>query len=462
MIRLFRHYISIPFLVLGLVENLILFSAVVVGISLAYANDPLAAKGLVAALPGVAVFVALILAMMFATGLYTRAYGRDMPTIVLRLLASFGLAFIAFAVVFYLWPGLWVWRDAVALAVGLALGGVLVARLVFVRVCDLDAFKRRILVVGTGLRAANIERLAANDYGHGFAPTAFVPAGDAKIAVSSARVVEDCDSLAALARAQRVDEIVVAVEDRRGGLPVKALLECKLEGLRVVDYESFMERETGRVDLESVHPSWMIYSDGFVAGPLRDAVKRAFDVTVSLVVLAFVLPLMATTALAIRLESPGPALYRQERIGRGGRRFTLLKFRSMRTDAEGDGMPRWAAENDPRVTRVGAFIRKTRIDELPQLINVLKGDMSFVGPRPERPYFVERLTAALPYYAARHRVKPGITGWAQLNYPYGASLEDAKAKLQYDLYYVKNFSVFLDLIILMQTIRVVLWPEGVR
>ena len=345
---------------------------------------------------------------------------------------------------------------------GLALVDVLVASLVFVKVCDLDAFERRILVVGAGKRAARIERLVANGAGHGLAPVGFVPSHDARVVVSPEHRLAGINSLSEFARARGVDEIVVAVEDRRGGMPIEALLECKLDGLRVVDFESFMERETGQVDLDSMSPSWMIYSDGFATGPLRDAVKRGFDLVVALIMLILVLPLLLAAALAIRLESPGPVLYRQERVGHRGRRFTLLKFRSMRIDAERDGTPRWAAENDPRVTRVGAFIRKTRIDELPQLLNVLKGEMSFVGPRPERPFFVDRLAGEITYYAERHRVKPGITGWAQLNYPYGASPEDAKGKLQYDLYYVKNFSVFLDLIILMQTVRVVLWPEGVR
>jgi len=467
MIRLFRHYIPVPYLVLGLIENVILFSAVFLGIYITHARNPLIERelvdrGVAANLPGALVFVVAILVMMFATGLYNRTYGRDMPTIALRLLASFGLAFVTLALVFYLWPDLWIWRDAVTLAVGLALAGVLAARFVFIKVCDLDAFKRRILVVGAGERAARIERLAASDAGHGFAPVGFVPSNDAAVAVSPEHRLAGVNSLSEFARARGVDEIVVAVEDRRGGLPVEALLECKLDGLRVVDFESFMERETGRVDLDSMSPSWMIYSDGFAVGPLRDAVKRGFDLTVASIMLILVLPLLLATAIAIRLESPGPVLYRQERVGHRGRRFTLLKFRSMRLDAECDGTPRWAAENDPRVTRVGAFIRKTRIDELPQLVNVLKGEMSFVGPRPERPFFVDRLAGELVYYAERHRVKPGITGWAQLNHPYGASLDDAKGKLRYDLYYVKNFSVFLDLIILMQTVRVVLWPEGVR
>ena len=256
-------------------------------------------------------------------------------------------------------------------------------------------------------------------------------------------------------------EIVIATEDRRG-LPVHQLVQCRLAGITVLDYLDFYERESGRVDISALTPSWFIFSSGFRTGAVVDAVKRAFDMLLCLLMLVAVLPLMAFTALAIALDSKGPILYRQERVGLHGRSFVLLKFRSMTTDAERDGAPIWAAKRDPRVTRIGWVIRKLRIDELPQLYNVLRGDMSFVGPRPERPYFVDRLAESIPYYLERHSVKPGITGWAQVHYPYGASLEDAKQKLSYDLFYLKNRGLFLDLIVLIRTVRVVLWPDGAR
>jgi sugar transferase (PEP-CTERM system associated) len=262
-------------------------------------------------------------------------------------------------------------------------------------------------------------------------------------------------------RKLRAQEIVLATDDRRG-LPVHQLLECKLAGIRIVDYLDFCERETGRVDLDALRPSWFIFSDGFRTGPVTDFTKRSFDCAVSVVMLILVLPILLLTALAIKLESVGPILYRQERVGLHGRQFILLKFRSMRVDAERDGMPQWARKRDPRVTRVGAWIRLLRIDELPQLVNVLKGDMSFVGPRPERPLFVEQIAREVPFYLERHSVKPGVTGWAQINYPYGASIEDARQKLSYDLYYLKNRGVFLDLVVLTQTVRVILWPTGAR
>jgi len=269
------------------------------------------------------------------------------------------------------------------------------------------------------------------------------------------------DGLIALSGRVGATEIVVAADDRRG-LPVHQLLRCKLAGIKVTDFLDFWERETRTVDLEALKPSWLFYSDGFRCGPVDEFLKRAFDIVVSLGLLTFTLPLLAATACLIKLESPGPILYRQSRVGLRGREFTMLKFRSMRTDAETDGRPRWAAQGDPRVTRVGAVIRKIRIDELVQVLNVLRGDMSFVGPRPERRYFVTELSKSIPYYDERHWVRPGITGWAQINFPYGASTEDARRKLTYDLYYVKNRSIFLDALILLQTARVIFWNQGAR
>jgi len=255
-------------------------------------------------------------------------------------------------------------------------------------------------------------------------------------------------------------EVVLALEERRNALPLNDLLRIKTTGVSIHDFSSFLERETGRVDLDSLNPSWLIFSDGFSAGRrLSSAAKRAFDIVVSSLLLVTFAPVILVTALAVKLESKGPAFYRQRRVGLYGQLFDVIKLRSMREDAEVGGKAVWAQKDDPRVTRIGRFIRKTRLDELPQAWSVLKGQMSFVGPRPERPQFVADLEARLPYYAERHVVKPGITGWAQINYPYGASIEDAREKLEFDLYYAKNYSPFLDVLILLQTARVVLWPE---
>jgi sugar transferase (PEP-CTERM system associated) len=263
------------------------------------------------------------------------------------------------------------------------------------------------------------------------------------------------------ARRHRVDEIIVAVRERRGGvLPLRELLDCKLLGVRVLDLSSFYERAVGQLRLDTLHASWMIFGDGFRQGFLRAFVKRVFDLAAATLLLALAAPLMAATALLIVLENGFPIIYRQERVGQAGRLFNVIKFRSMRRDAESDGKPRWATNNDDRATRVGRVIRKLRIDELPQLLNVLRGDMSLVGPRPERPYFVDQLAREIPYYAVRHSVKPGVTGWAQVRYRYSASLEDSIEKLQYDLYYVKNHTLFLDVVILFETVGVVLTGEG--
>ena len=317
-------------------------------------------------------------------------------------------------------------------------------------------------MIGAGERAARIEALARWN-GAGFAIVGFVAMNDGPVAVSSATNRADIPSLPGHLLKLHAGEVVLALEERRNALPLNDLLRIKTTGVEVHDFSSFIERETGRVDLDSLNPSWLIFSDGFSAGRRLSSIgKRLFDVTVSLVILALGAPLILLAAVAVKLESAGPAFYRQRRVGLYGQAFDVVKIRSMRLDAEVGGKAVWAQKDDPRVTRVGRVIRTLRIDELPQAWSVLKGEMSFVGPRPERPQFVADLEARLPYYGERHVVKPGITGWAQINYPYGASVEDAREKLEYDLYYAKNYSPFLDILILLQTLRVILWPEGAR
>jgi sugar transferase (PEP-CTERM system associated) len=329
--------------------------------------------------------------------------------------------------------------------------------------------KRRVLVLGNGAQAARIAKLVETAENEHFVPISFIGMPGERSSARSDAVDRSVSEPAALTDAALTEmvyrlgasEIVVATDDRRG-LPVRQLLHCKLAGIKVIDFLDFWERETRTIDLEALKPSWLFYSDGFRCGPLEEFLKRAFDIAVSLGLLLLTLPLLAVTACLIKLETPGPIFYHQARVGLHGRVFTILKFRSMRVDAETDGRPRWASEGDPRVTRIGAIIRKLRVDELAQIFNVLRGDMSFVGPRPERPFFVAELAQAIPYYSERHWVRPGITGWAQVNYPYGASTEDAWTKLTYDLYYVKNRSIFLDLVILLQTARVIFWNYGAR
>ena len=281
--------------------------------------------------------------------------------------------------------------------------------------------------------------------------------------VSRRRIIAQTGPLEETVKRLDIDEIIVAVREQRGGvLPLRALLECRLNGVQVTDLARFFERVHGKVPIESLKVSWLIYGEGYRQGWLRTFVKRTFDIFVAIALLVLTLPITVFTAILIAIESRGQVIYRQERVGRGGVPFTLLKFRSMTVDAEKDGKASWASVNDARVTPVGRLIRRTRIDELPQLINVLRGEMSFVGPRPERPEFVAMLTQQIPFYAVRHSVKPGITGWAQVRYSYGATVEQAVKKLEYDLYYVKNHTLLLDLIILLETVRVVMLAEGAR
>jgi sugar transferase (PEP-CTERM system associated) len=325
--------------------------------------------------------------------------------------------------------------------------------------------RRRILVLGSGdIADQTVDFLHGPDQAHlqhvRTLPPPLIPVRHTA-GGSLALHVQSETPLLAVARTLHADEIVVAMRDTRA-LPMHELLECKLNGIAVTDHMAFWEREAGQVDFLHTGADWFAFSDGFLLNQPHRLLKRISDFVVSLAFLIFFLPLILLTMLAIRLESPGPVFYRQERVGLDGKVFRVWKFRSMRVDAEKDGVPRWAGTTDSRVTRVGQFIRKVRIDEIPQIINVLAGDMSFIGPRPERPFFVEQLREKIPYYELRHRVKPGITGWAQVNYPYGASVEDARRKLAYDLYYVKNNDVFLDLAILVQTVRVILFAEGAR
>jgi len=408
-------------------------------------------------------FVCLIvLMMMFSVGLYTWHIATSYVDLGLRILASFLIAYLIYAAMVYAVDDLAIAPATLGTALLVAIPATFGMRLGFLRVTDKAHLKSRILVVGTGAHAARLAELEQRGRACRFMIMAFLDVNECEPKVAHGRIRPMPNDFLAFARRHDVDEIVLALEDRRGRLPVEPLIEARLSGLRVTDYQTFSERAQGHVDLDALRPSWFLHSDGFRSGRLHRALKRGFDIAVSAALLGFTLPIFVATAVAIKLESRGPIFYKQERVGQGGRPFVLTKFRSMRVDAEKADSPQWAQKGDPRVTRVGAIIRKTRIDEIPQALNVLKGDMSFVGPRPERPYFVNMLAGQLPYYQERHSVKPGITGWAQLNYPYGASLGDAREKLQYDLFYIKYFSIVFDLAIVMQTIRVVMWSEGAR
>ncbi|MBI0476772.1 TIGR03013 family PEP-CTERM/XrtA system glycosyltransferase [Sphingomonas sp. MA1305] len=462
MIRLFKHYIPQAVLLLGLVDALLLFAAAEAGWVIRAHQIGMTVEPLTTRLPQLVSFVVALQTALVAVGAYGVASFLSLRFAAARLAVAVALGVTFLALIFFLVPALTFWRSNLFYAMLIAIVLLVAIRALLGRALGSDTLKRRIVVLGAGPRAARIGELAARP-GANVIIAGYVAMGEPSPAVVGAVPRDAIPNLAGHVVDHNAVEVVLALEERRNALPLKDLLRVRTTGVAVSEISTFLERETGRIDLTSVNPSWLIFSDGFASGRMVSGiVKRAFDVFASLLLLAVTLPIILVTAIAIKLESRGPAFYRQRRVGLYNQPFDILKLRSMRQDAEVAGTAVWAEKDDPRITRIGRFIRKVRIDELPQTWTVLKGDMSFVGPRPERPQFVEQLEQHLPFYAERHMVKPGITGWAQINYPYGASIEDARHKLEYDLYYAKNYSPFLDLLILLQTLRVVLWPAGAR
>ena len=400
---------------------------------------------------------------MGAFGLYQVHVRHNRNDFLLRLVLSFGFGGLSLLVLYYLVPQTYIGRGILAIALVLAFLGVTGLRALMQHLFSADVFKRRVLVLGAGRNADLINhRLRRSSDRHSFVLVGFVPAPDQPVVVPEQLLVHTDFGLPELTRWLQVDEIVVALDERRGGLPMEEMLACAQRGIVVADLSTFFERESGLVKLNVADPSWLVFSGGFDHSMPRRLSKRFFDLLAASLLLLVAWPFMLLVAACIRLESRGPILYRQTRVGENGRCFELVKFRSMRTDAEPDGVARWASRDDDRTTRVGAFIRKSRLDELPQLFNVMRGEMSFVGPRPERPQFVDLLSREIRYYNIRHCVKPGLTGWAQLRYPYGASVRDAEEKLTFDLFYVKNHGLLFDLMILLQTVEVVLFRRGAR
>ncbi|MCB2062281.1 MAG: TIGR03013 family PEP-CTERM/XrtA system glycosyltransferase, partial [Novosphingobium sp.] len=406
-------------------------------------------------------YISVMTVAMISVGVYGNDALRSLRYAGARLLVAISLGVIALSFVDFVVAGNNFWRSTLAYSMLLSVLFLMLDRVVLGGLLGSSAFRRRVLVLGDGARAERLRELGDKPEA-GFAIVGFLGMNEGKPVVEEAIPRAAIHNLSRFVENLGVSEVVLALEERRNSLPLKDLLRIKTAGVHVNEFSSFMERETGRVDLDTLNPSWLIFSDGFSSGRMvSSALKRVFDVMASALLLVLTAPVILLFALIVKLDSKGPAFFRQTRVGLYGQDFNLIKLRSMRTDAEANGA-QFAQKDDPRVTRVGKFIRKVRIDELPQAWSVLKGEMSFVGPRPERPEFVSDLEEQLPYYAERHMVKPGITGWAQINYPYGASIEDSRHKLEYDLYYAKNYTPFLDLLIMLQTIRVVLWHEGAR
>ncbi|MGH7350528.1 MAG: TIGR03013 family XrtA/PEP-CTERM system glycosyltransferase [Candidatus Rokuibacteriota bacterium] len=455
MLRIFRHYISGLAFILFLGDlGVVLAACYVAEISTPWAGyAPFTARFIeVSAVMAFVFYLADLYHPRQAVG------GRELGA---RLLICQGVAALLLAALGFAIPGLRLGRSAFLQIFLLTTPGLMIWRAALLGRWSQQQMTVRVLVLGTGQVGrliAELEPTSARPFQIiGFlddAPGAvdMVPDGHALLGK-----VQDLD---VLVEETRPDIVVIAQIDRRGCFPAKALLECRLRGIRVEDWPTFYEKATGKILVSAVRPSWLIFSDGFVKTARTEIIKRLFDISISLAGLILALPVMALAAIAIKIESRGPILYRQPRLGQNGCVFILNKFRSMRQDAEKDTGPMWSTQVDPRITRVGAILRRSRLDELPQLFNVLVGHMSFIGPRPERPEFVTELQKEIPYYMERLAVKPGITGWAQVKYGYGASVEDAVEKLQYDLYYIKNLSLFLDLLIVLNTVQVVLFAKG--
>jgi sugar transferase (PEP-CTERM system associated) len=461
-IRLFKHYIPYPVLFLAMLDLCLLFATAETAWVIRASQIGMGVDSISNRIVPLLSFALSVQVAMIAVGSYSIEALQSNRFAAARLLVAISLGVIFLGFLSFLAPGSTLWRSNSLYAMGFSFASLMMLRLLIGSLLGAEGFKRRVLVLGAGRKALRLRELATRP-GVGFTVVGHVAMNDGESVIPTAINRAHIESLTDHVQLLGASEVVLALEERRNALPLDDLLRIKTVGVHVNDISSFLERETGRVDLASVNHSWLIFSDGFSAGKrLSTIAKRLFDIAASATLLLVALPFILVTAILVKLESKGPAFFRQTRVGLYGQPFDLIKLRSMREDAEVAGKAVWAQENDPRITRIGKWIRKTRIDELPQCWSVLKGDMSFVGPRPERPQFVEDLEKKISFYAERHMVKPGITGWAQINYPYGASLDDAKHKLEYDLYYAKNYSPFLDVLILLQTFRVVLWPEGAR
>ena len=455
---MFGHYWQLGLVLLWILESTVIFGCCVLAFRW-FGGADAGTLWLQAFVLATSVMVAAIAMGLFSRRLRDRTVG-----VVLRIGVSVTAGALLGGLLLYISPDHRpTWTEILGF-VAIGLFSLTIVRLVTHGLIDEDILKRRILVYGSGNNAARILALRRRNDQRGFKVVGFIASASEDRMIPEDKLLSRDVPMVTTAADLEIDEIVMAMDDRRQQFPLKDLLDCRLAGIEVIELASFLERETGKVYLDILIPSWMIFGAGFRRDVLRRYTEAAFDLAASFALLLIALPVMAITVLAIKIEEgiSAPVLYGQPRVGYGGRVFRVLKFRSMRVDAEKDGRARWATANDDRVTRVGRFIRKVRIDELPQLFNVLAGRMSFVGPRPERPEFVKELNEKIPYYDVRHAVKPGITGWAQLCYPYGASEQDATEKLQYDLYYVKNHSLVFDILILLQTVEVILFGKGAR
>jgi sugar transferase (PEP-CTERM system associated) len=468
MIRVFSQYVSSKSIVMMVLEGGLLALALVCGVWIRFWGNGAAFEDYVGlpdfGLQAVA-FVGILQICFYYCDLYDLSSIRRRGEQIIALVQSLGAASLLLGLLYYVFPSLLIGRGVFFITVALVSGFVVLSRTLLDQVWQVAAPKENILILGSGPLALTVarelnQRDDLNATLVGFAQVAgATPKAEAN---GDLRVLGSSDQVREIVEKNSISRIVVALEDRRKALPVHELVRLRVSGIRVEDANSTVSALTGRIWLEMVQPSWFVFSDGFQRSTLTSVIKRALDLACGLLGLALSLPAMLLVALAIRLDSKGPVIFRQTRVGLRGKPFEVLKFRSMRVDAEAENGAQWAKEEDPRVTRVGRCLRRYRLDELPQFLNVIRGEMSFVGPRPERPVFVEQLRQAISYYDERHSVRPGLTGWAQVSYRYGASFEDTARKLEYDLFYLKNMSVWFDCAIILKTIRIVLTGFGGR
>ncbi len=465
--RVFNHHVNIAYSVLITVDALLFFASCYLAAWFYFLPQPQSLAAYLSGLaPKAALFSAVTVLALFSMGLYQPRLRETAAGVVLRVTGGFLLMTIAIALVNFFFTGFDLWRGLFIYAAGIAFAACLTTRVVFSRLVELNQLKRNILILGAGSAADNIaNRMRRKSDRRGFRVLAYANVSDCDPGPKDAPVIYlEKGALFDYVLTHQIHQIVVALDDHNEDIPTDELVRCRILGVSIINMLDFFEQEAGKVLVDQTPPEWLIFAGAFKGQSANGLGKRAFDVFASLCLLSVTWPVLLLAILAIKLEdgARAPVFFRQRRVGLNGQVFDVLKLRSMTVNAEGDGKARWAKSHDPRVTRVGTFIRKTRIDELPQIINVLLGHMAFVGPRPERPEFIEELSSAIPYFNERHCVKPGITGWAQLNYPYGSSIEDAKHKLEFDLYYVKNQSLFLDFLILLQTVEVILFGKGAR
>jgi sugar transferase (PEP-CTERM system associated) len=458
MLRILKLPAPTSIVILFAFEILLLFSTFHAALSLTWVNFDFSPEQFLLYSPKALLFIGVTALLMFAFGLYRRDAVVSASVMIPRLLIAFATALFVLSLLFYSFPASVIWRSVLLSAMLPAFFGIITIRRFGRNFFDSHLLKRRVAVLGAGARAMRIEKLNGEAFAS-FSCVGYMPINGEEVQVPQARLLRPTNDPAHLLNLYRVEEIVIAT-DYRTELPTRALVDCRLGGIKISDYEVFYGHETGRIDLDFLLPDWFFVEDGFHATRLDSWGKRLIDIVLSGTTLILLMPLLFCIAIAVRLEDGGPIFYRQERVGRGGKSFKLPKFRSMRADAESDGMPRWTIEHDRRITRTGKVLRATHLDELPQLWCILRGEMSFVGPRPERPYFVRRLAEAHPYFQDRHAIKPGLTGWAQINLPYAGTPAAARRKLEYDLYYVRYGNTLLDAVILLQTLRVMLWPNA--